>query len=242
MPRVLTTNASILCPHGGIGTSVPSDPKWIVEGGTVLLDGDMGTLSCTTFTPPCSGYRLQSMKLNSTEVDGRNVMLVTDFTRSFTGFPLTIQEVHHTLDDSSPDPIPAGASPPSVPPELQEIDQPVVVAAPSALAFSLSVFTNTGNPITLPMTFTMQSEFPNRWLLFMLSPSGVHRNITNGDLPNIAVNPFGGAWSSPVLIVTVAPTGVFMNTLSTGTHYFILTAVNVRGKSQYAQVALTVSA
>jgi hypothetical protein len=182
------------------------------------------------------------MKLNSTEVDNRRVMLVTDFTQSFTGFPLTILETHHTFDDSSPTPIPAGGSPPSVPPELQEFDQPTVVAAPSVLAFSVGAFGMSGNPVALPMTFTIQSQFPNRWLLFMLSPSGEHRDITNGDLPRIAVTPSGGAWPSQVLIVTVAPTGLFMSTLAQGTHYFILTAVNVRGKSQFALVALTVSA
>jgi hypothetical protein len=240
MPRVLTTNASILCPHGGIGTSVPSDPKWIVEGGTVLLDGDMGTLSCSTFTPPCSGYRLQSMKLNSTEVDGRNVMLVTDFTRSFTGFPLTIQEMHHTLDDSSPNPIPGGTAPPPIPPELGEIDQPMVVSVPGALAFSLSVFGNSGTPLALPMAFTLQSQFPRRWLLSLIS-STQHRDITDGERPNIVVAPSGGAWSTSVLIVTVTLSGAFMATLAPERHYLVLTAVNFRGKSKFAQVVLTVS-
>ena len=44
MPQVLTTNALILCPHMGLGTSIPSDPKWSVNGGFVLLENDVGTL------------------------------------------------------------------------------------------------------------------------------------------------------------------------------------------------------
>jgi len=83
MPQVLTTNAMILCPHGGKGTSVPTDPKWTVNGGVVLLDGDAGTLTCP-FILPCVGYPLRSMGLNATVIDGRKVMLVTDFTPSIT--------------------------------------------------------------------------------------------------------------------------------------------------------------
>jgi hypothetical protein len=244
MPQVLTTRAIIACPHGGMGTSVPTDlpPKWFVDNGVVLLDGDAGVLSCT-FPVPCVGYQLRSLGLNASTVMGRKVMLVTDFTQSFTGYPLTLVEAHHVVDDSTPVPIPLGGAAPVLPPELQSIDQPTVTAAPSALAFSLSAFGTTGLPTALPMTFTLQSQFPRRWLLSMLNaPTAQHRDITNGEPPNnIIVVPSGGAWSTPVLIVTVTLTGAFMATLAPGLHYFVLTAINFRGKSQYAQAELTVS-
>jgi hypothetical protein len=241
MPRVLTTNARIICPHGGIGRSIPSDPKWSIDGGTVLLDGDTGTLSCV-FIPPCVGYQLRSMHLNATYLDGRHVMLETDFTQSITGFPITIMESHQTFDDSTPAPIPAGQPAPPTPPELQDIDQPAVVAAPSALAFSLLGFTNTGQPIALPMTFTLQSQFPRLWILSMLSRlTAQHRDITRGEPPDIVVAPSGGDWPASPLAVTVTLTGTFMARLPIGEHYFVLTAVNFRGKSKFAQVVLTVS-
>jgi hypothetical protein len=110
MPQVLTTNALILCPHMGPGTSIPSDPKWSVNGGFVLLENDVGTLACPYLPCPCVGYVLQSMGLNATEVDGRKVILVTDFNQTLTGLPLTITEFHQTYDDSVPAALPPGYS------------------------------------------------------------------------------------------------------------------------------------
>jgi hypothetical protein len=116
----------------------------------------------------------------------------------------------------------------------------MVAPVPGALAFSLSVFGNSGTPLALPMTFTLQSQFPRRWLLSLISPTQ-HRDITDGEPPNIVVAPSGGAWSTSVLIVTVTLSGAFMATLAPGLHYLVLTAVNFRGKSKFAQVVLTVS-
>jgi len=247
MPRVLTTNAKILCPHGGLGTSIATDPKWMVSGGDVLLDGDVGVISVLPcfFIPPCAGYKLESMKLNASRVDGRHVMLVTDFIQSFTGFPLLITETHQAFDNSTPAPIPSGGTPPPTPPELLEVDRPVVVAAPGTLAFSLSGFSTTSLPAALPMTFTLQSLFPRRWLLSMLNspmPTPQHREITNGEPPNIVVAPSGGAWTTPALTITVTLTGTSMATLAPGDHHFVLTAVNQRGRSHFAEVILIVSA
>ena len=101
MPSVLTTNATITCPHGGLGTTTPLSPKWTVNGGYVATDGDSGTLTCV-FTPPCVGYTLKSMGLNATRIDGKNAMLVTDFTQSFTGLPLTIVDMNPAIDASTP--------------------------------------------------------------------------------------------------------------------------------------------
>jgi hypothetical protein len=233
----------ILCPHAGAGTSVPRDPKWIVNDGPVLLDGDAGTLACL-FIPPCIGYDLKSMKLNATQVDGRNVMLVTDFTQSFTGFPLTMTELHQTYDNSSPAPIPTGGPIPATPPQLQESDQPKVTVVPPTLLFSLSAFTSSGGePVMLPMEFVLESQYPNRWLLTMLSvPTNSSTEITNGLPPAIVVAPPGGGWPDAVLSVTVSLQGVYLATLPVGTYYFVLTALNVRGKSSYAQATLTVTA
>jgi len=243
MPQVLTTNAVILCPHAGAGLSTPTDRKWTVNSGTVLLDGDTGALTCL-FIPPCLGYNLQSMKLNATQVDGRNVMLVTDFTQSFTGFPLTMTEVHQTYDNSSPAPIPSGGSIPATPPQLQESDQPKVTVVPPTLLFSLSAFSSSGGePVTLPMEFVLESQYPNRWLLTMLNvPARSSTEITNGLPPAIVVAPPGGGWPDAALSVTVSLQGVYLATLAQGKYYFVLTALNVRGKSSYAQATLTVTA
>ena len=35
MPQVLTTNAMIMCPHGGTGSTVPAIPKWQINGGYI---------------------------------------------------------------------------------------------------------------------------------------------------------------------------------------------------------------
>jgi hypothetical protein len=130
MPLVLTTNAVITCPHGGVGTTVPLSPKWTVNGGYVTADGDSGTLTCF-FVPPCVGYSLKSMGLNATKIDQRNVMLVTDFTQSFTGLPLSIQDSHTTSDDSTPAPVPSGQSAPPASPAMADLAAPVVTVIPS---------------------------------------------------------------------------------------------------------------
>ena len=115
MPQVLTTNATIMCPHGGLGSTVPAIPKWQINGGYVAVEGDSGTLSCPFGLFPCTGYQLRSMGLNASEIDGRKVILVTDFNQSLTGLPLVMTEFHQTFDESTPAPIPTGqpAPPPS---------------------------------------------------------------------------------------------------------------------------------
>src|SRR5262245_3252999 len=128
MPKVLTTNAIIRCPHGGLGRSTPlsQPPKWFVQGGVVLLDGDQGTLPGCAYQVNCAGYMLQSLGLNNSYIDGRRVMLVTDFVQSFTGFPLTIQEAHPVFDNTTAASLPPGDIA-ELPPELREEDVPVAV-------------------------------------------------------------------------------------------------------------------
>lgn len=245
MPQILTTNAMIMCPHGGVGMSSPSNPKWFVEGGAVLLDGDSGSITKAPciFPLPCLGYQLRSMGLNATQVDGRKVMLVTDFTQSLTGFPLILTESHQAFDNSTPTPLSPGAAVPATPPELQEFDLPVVSVTPATLTFNKTGFSNSGNPVSLSMTFSLQTQFPRLWLLTMLNiPSLQHTEITDGNPPDIVVSPPGGEWLTPTLTVTVELLGSFLATLPIGDHYFVLTAVNFRGKSTFAEVKLIISA
>src|SRR5690348_8195629 len=71
MPQILTTNAIITCPHGGKGTTIPTVPKWRINGGFVSVEGDTGSLACPFLIYPCIGYTLQSMGLNATTMDQR---------------------------------------------------------------------------------------------------------------------------------------------------------------------------
>lgn len=242
MPQVLTTNAVIVCPHGGLGTSLPTDPKWSVNGGIVLREGDTGTLACpppgVPVLVPCVGYQLVSMGLNATQIDGRRVILVTDFNQTITGLPLKMTELHTTVDDSTPAPIPAGQPAPPLPPAMQDMVPPVVVAAPPALAFN----STTMLPATLATTFTLTSANPMQWLLTLIDdPLATHQDVTSGLPPGLTVTPGGGTWNSSPLTVTVTMTALFMAGLTSGQHHFYMTGVGQRGLSGYAEVILTVS-
>lgn len=238
MPQVLTTNAIITCPHGGIGTTTPTDPKWTVNGGFVLLENDPGVLACF-FPTPCVGYTLKSMGLNATEIDGRKVILVTDFNQSVTGLPLMMVETHQVFDNSTPAPIPAGESAPPLSPGLADAIAPVVSVVPPVLAFN-SV---TSLPPTALATFTLFSNFPLSWNLVLISvPSGGHKDITNAPFdPGLVVAPPGGSWTTPNLVIMVTMTAVFMASLGPGDHHFYMTGVNQRGLNNYAEMVLTVS-
>src|SRR5204863_7406855 len=96
-----------------------------INSGIVLLDNDTDTLSCPVL-PPCVGYHLKSMGLNATVIDGRKVILDTDFNQTHTGLPLRITEFHQTIDNSTPAPIPNGQRPGPLPPELTDTVKPVV--------------------------------------------------------------------------------------------------------------------
>jgi len=240
MPQVLTTNAIITCPHGGLGTSTPTDPKWTVNGGFVLLENDPGVLACP-FIYPCVGYTLKSMGLNATQIDGRKVILVTDFNQSITGLPLLMVETHQVLDNSTPAPIPAGGTAPPLSPALADAIAPVVTVVPPVLAFN-SV---TSLPPTAIATFTLVSDFPLSWKLVVISEPVVgDMDITSAPFPpGLVVAPAGGVWDTPMLVVTVTMTAVFMASLGIGMHHFFMTGVNQRGLNAYAnpELVLTVS-
>ncbi len=236
MPQLLTTNAVITCPHGGIGTTTPATPYWSAQGGTVCAEADVGTLSCP-FIVPCVGYTLKSMGLNATTVGGRKAILATDFQQSITGLPLSIVETHNTYDNSTPAPIPAGGSAPPLSPALSDNTKPAVVAVPPAVPF----VTSTMLPPTAPVTFTLLHPYPLQWILTLINgTTGVNADITDG-LPGVTVTPTGGSWNSPALTVMATMTAAFMAALSPGMHYLYMTGVSQRGLSSYAQATITVS-
>lgn len=237
MPQVLTTNAVILCPHGGKGTSTSLNPKASVNGGDVLVENDPGTLSCV-FIVPCVSYQLRSMGLNSTQIDGKKVILTTDFNQSVTGMPLVMTETHQMIDNSTPAPIPPGQAAPPLSPAMLDVVEPVVVAVPPVLVFN-SV---TMLPPTLMVTFTLFSANPMKWILTLLNGTLLtNLDVTNGVPPGLVVAPAGGAWDTPSLTITMTLTAAFMAALTPGTHYFYMTGVSQRGLTKYSEVMLTVS-
>lgn len=235
MPQVLTTNAVIVCPHGGLGTTVNTSTHWTVNGGFVTVDGDTGTLTCV-FIPPCVGYVLQSMGLNATKMDGRKVILVTDFTKSFTGLPLVITEIHKVFDDSTPAPLPSAGPAPPIPAPLADRSKPTVTLTVPPLAFSASA------PAPVTATFTLAAEFPMQWILTLIHEPlpGGNMDLTNG-VPGMAdVTPPGGSWSTPSLTVNVVLQVPFLTTFSPGKHDLYLTGITQRGLSAYAVGTFTV--
>lgn len=236
MPQILTTNALILCPHGGKGTTIPSAPRWTVNGGFVNVAGDVGTLACPFLPLPCIGYTLQSMGLNATQIDGRKVILVTDFNQTITGLPLVMTEFHTTYDDSTPALIPAGEAAPVPSPAMADFVEPQIVAAPTAIPVKL-----TPAPPPVPITFTLMTSHPLRWILtFINEPQKYHLDLTNG-VPGIIVAPAGGDWGTPALNITVTLSTLFLASLAPGLHHLYLTGISQRGLSGHAETILTVT-
>ena len=237
MPQVLTTNALILCPHGGKGTTIASDPKWQISGGFVALEGDTGVLACPYGPMPCAGYQLQSMGLNATQIDGRKVILVTDFNQSVTRLPLTMMETHNVIDDSTPAPLPAGEPVPPLSPAMTDVTKPLVTCVPAALAFN----STTALPPNLTAAFTLSSAFPLKWTLTLINETEkTSADLTDGMPPALNVQPFGGAWSLPRQTITVNMTLAFLASLAPGLHRFFMTGVSQRGLTGFAKMILTV--
>lgn len=240
MPQVLTTKAIVLCPHLQRGVSTASDPIWSVDGGFVLLEGDMGifpTCIPPIGIPPCVSYALKSMGLNATKVSGRKVILVTDFNQTLTGLPLLMTETHQTIDDSTPASLPRNESSQGLPPELADTIKPVVTVAPPTGVFSV-----TFGPPTLPVVFILFSRFPLKWILTRQSEvPPVHVDATNGEPTGLLVLPAGGYWSSPNLSITMTLSALYMAGLGAGRHHFYMTAVNQRGLNSFAKFDLTVT-
>ncbi len=238
MPQVLTTNAQVSCPHGGVGTTLNTSTHWSINGGYVALDGDTGTLSCI-FTPPCASYVLQSMGLNAVQMDGRKVMLVTDFTKSVTGLPLLISEIHKIVDGTIPAPLPVGQPAPPPPPAMADTTTPVVEITVPPLDFSLSVTP----PVPVTATFTLSATYPLRWIIALIHEPlpGGNEDLTGG-IPGMAiVSPPGGSWDSPTLTINVTLQGEYVATFSLGKHDLYLTGITQRGLSAYAQASFQVT-
>lgn len=245
MPKVLTRNALILCPHGGVGQTTPSQTSITIGAAPVLVEGDTGVLpSCTNVPPagiPCTGYVLHSMNLNSVTIGGKRVILDTDFEQSFTGFPLTLTDFHQVQDQSLAVTVPAGQTVPT-PPALQDADRPAVSASPPLLPFSLSGFGTTGEPAALTAAFTLTSRFPLRWMLTLNTPPA-SSDITSNAPSGITVQPSGGAWHDPSLTVTVTMTGVYLATLPPlpAKNSLVLVGINRRGRAAHAEVVMSVT-
>jgi hypothetical protein len=247
MPKIWTTNAQVSCPHGGGGTSQATPPRHAtISGGEILLDGDQGVFDsppCLN-TPPCAGYALHSMGLNATSIRGRSVMLVSDFTETYTGFPVTVVESHVVDDKTLPGTPPASGA--VIPPEMQETDRPTVLCVPPTLPFSIATFGSTSQPATLPFSFSLSSQYPLQWMLWQVGPPATQLDVTAGIPGQVTVLPVGaapdGTWSSPSATVSVTITGTYAATLAPGNHQFALTAVNRRGFSAFDKGVLVVSA
>ena len=177
------------------------------------------------------------MGLNSTKINSKRVILVTDLNTSVTGLPLTMIEHHNVLDDSTVAAIPAGQDAPPITPAMADMTTPVIQATPPTAVFN----TTTQMPATIPLTFTLAAAFPMQWSLVWISvPDGKSKDLTSG-MPGAMPAPPGGSWSSPALTVVLTLSLPFLSTLSPGLHYFYLTGVSQRGKTGLAQCVLTVS-
>jgi hypothetical protein len=240
MPRVLTTNAQILCAHFTPAVKDPPlAPLWTIDGGTVLVEGDSGKfLSCPS-PAQCGEYHLLSMGLNATEVASKRVILVTDFNLTSSGLPITMIDTHQVFDETAPAAIPDGQSAPPLPPEMTDLAKPVVSSSPTTLGFNKTSMT----PPSVLVTFTLTSAHPMRWMLTQIDePEGTTIDRTNVQPAGMTVSPSGGVWNVSPLIINMTMTSAFMGTLSLLKHRFFLTGVSQRGLSNFAEVVLTVTA
>jgi hypothetical protein len=236
MPQILTTSAQIFCPHNGKGTTISSAPIWQIDSGFVTVENDVGVLSCPFAPLPCGGYQLRSMGLNASQINGRKVILVSDFNQTYTLLPLRIIESHQVLDDSTPAPLQPGQSAQPLSPELADSVPPVVAPALQVLAWPS---TPPGPPLVV--TFTLTTTFPLLWTLILIStPTKQKFELTNGIPSQVQVAPAGGAWPSSTFTVTVTLSPTFLAGLGKGPQDMYMTAVSKRGLSIYGQATITV--
>ena len=242
MPHILTTNATVTCPHTGTGRSIPADPVWSVSGGIALVEGDTGVITgCLLLTAPCVSYTLQSMGLNASTIKGKKIILDTDFNKTNTGLPLIIVETSPAMDNTTPAPLPAGQTSAPLAPALLDQVKPIVVPATPALAFSIS----TQTPATLVASFSLSSAFPLQWMLTYISePGQSNADWTQSPPTGVDILPSGGTWdaTSPSLTVTVTLNLPFLSSLPVGLHHLYLIGVSQRGLSGMGESILTVTA
>ena len=89
------------------------------------------------------------------------MILVTDFNQTFSGLPITMIETHPVFDETTPAAIPDGQPAPPLPPEMTDLNKPVVVSPITTLAFNKTSMT----PPSVLVTFTLTSAHPMRWIL-----------------------------------------------------------------------------
>ena len=241
MPRVLTTNAQILCAHGTPAVKkLPIAPLWTINGGTVLVEDDSGTFPSCPSLIKCGEYVLRSMGFNATFVSGRKVILDTDFNLSATGLPLTMIEIHPVFDETTPAAIPDGEPAPPLPPEMTDLVKPEVSASLTEATYILA----TQLPSPIVVTFTLKSAHPMLWILTQIDESGPppgFTNRTNTQPAGMAIDTTSrGVWNVSPFNIKLTLTSAFMNFLLPGDHRFFLTGVSQRGLSSFAQLKLIV--
>jgi hypothetical protein len=242
MPRLLTDRATILCPHGGTGTSIAGTPYLTAMGAAVLVEGDTGTIAgCAFIQVPCVSYTLRSMGLNATKIMGKSAILETDVQLTNTGLPLIIVETGPAVDDSTPAPLPPGASSGTVPAPLADTSDPTAMVLPPVLAFN----TVTQMPASVVAVFTAYHEHPMSWSLLLLnSVQGTQVDLVDGLPPAATVAPAGGTWDKAALAVTLTLTAPFMTALGitiTKPHSIWFSATTQRGVTASAELQLTVT-
>jgi len=86
MPPIVTTNATIVCAHGGQGMLVPKQTQGQIQGGAILCEGDLSgapIVGCaqppTPSTKPCTtvASTLPGSAAPTVMVAGRPVLLAT---------------------------------------------------------------------------------------------------------------------------------------------------------------------
>jgi hypothetical protein len=87
MPRILTTQYTLTCPHGGIGTINSKNVFLQIGNGFALTDGDIGLVTLCS-AACCLNFTLVSMKLNSLKCNRQHVILNTDTILTNVGFPM----------------------------------------------------------------------------------------------------------------------------------------------------------
>jgi hypothetical protein len=175
--------------------------------------------------------------LNATQIDGRKVILVTDFNQSVTRLPLMMMETHSVIDDSTPAPLPPGEPVSPLSPAMTDVSKPLVTCFPAALAFN----STTALPPNLTAAFALSSAFPLKWTLTLINETEkTSADLTDGLPPAFTVQPFGGAWSLPTQTITLNMTLAFLASLAPGLHRFFMTGVSQRGLTGFAEMILTV--
>jgi hypothetical protein len=51
--HILTMTSTVQCPHGGMGTAIPSQTKVRIDGAPVLLESDVHTVAGCSLNNPC---------------------------------------------------------------------------------------------------------------------------------------------------------------------------------------------